>query len=319
MPVHNLLCVLDWGLGHASRSLALADQLRSAGQTVSWAAAGPALTMLRRERPGETLHELPAYAVRYYGDNMVWNVARQLTKWARVIRAERRAVARIVAGGGIDRIISDSRFGCRHPAVRSVFMTHQLRPITGFAPADWVYHHLLARFDEHWVPDEQGPDGRGLLSGRLSDPSGFPDVKFIGPLSRLPAGETAGAVDVLLLLSGPEPARTRFEYRLIRRFAASGRSVVLVRGLPADRSAPAVPAHWRVLPYADAPTLSGLLATAGLIVCRSGYSTLMDLRQLGRTAELHPTPGQTEQLYLAERWREMDHSPSSSSARRMRR
>jgi len=36
------------------------------------------------------------------------------------------------------------------------------------------------------------------------------------------------------------------------------------------------------------------------IICRSGYSTIMDLHALGRTAEFIPTPGQTEQVYLAQ-------------------
>ena len=38
------------------------------------------------------------------------------------------------------------------------------------------------------------------------------------------------------------------------------------------------------------------------IVARSGYSTIMDLEVLGvlAKAELHPTPGQSEQEYLAD-------------------
>ncbi|MEO1714790.1 MAG: glycosyltransferase, partial [Bacteroidota bacterium] len=36
-----------------------------------------------------------------------------------------------------------------------------------------------------------------------------------------------------------------------------------------------------------------------LVVCRSGYSSLMDLKVLGKKALLIPTPGQTEQEYLA--------------------
>jgi UDP-N-acetylglucosamine:LPS N-acetylglucosamine transferase len=43
-----------------------------------------------------------------------------------------------------------------------------------------------------------------------------------------------------------------------------------------------------------------LIREAGIIVCRPGYSTLMDLAALGRNAVLVPTPGQTEQEYLAE-------------------
>jgi hypothetical protein len=48
--------------------------------------------------------------------------------------------------------------------------------------------------------------------------------------------------------------------------------------------------------------LSWALAEAGTVVCRSGYSTLLDLAVLGRTAVLVPTPGQPEQEDLARHW-----------------
>ena len=45
--------------------------------------------------------------------------------------------------------------------------------------------------------------------------------------------------------------------------------------------------------------MAGVILSAKYIICRSGYSTLMDLMALGRKALLVPTPGQTEQEYLA--------------------
>jgi hypothetical protein len=48
--------------------------------------------------------------------------------------------------------------------------------------------------------------------------------------------------------------------------------------------------------------LAWALAEAGTVVCRSGYSTLLDLAVLGRTAVLVPTPGQPEQEDLARHW-----------------
>ena len=39
---------------------------------------------------------------------------------------------------------------------------------------------------------------------------------------------------------------------------------------------------------------------ARLIVSRSGYTTMMELAELGKRALLIPTPGQTEQEYLAD-------------------
>ena len=39
------------------------------------------------------------------------------------------------------------------------------------------------------------------------------------------------------------------------------------------------------------------------ILCRSGYTTIMDLAKLGKKAFFIPTPGQYEQEYLAEKFK----------------
>jgi predicted glycosyltransferase len=52
--------------------------------------------------------------------------------------------------------------------------------------------------------------------------------------------------------------------------------------------------------FLGGPALSEALAGSALVLCRSGYSTLMDLARLGKRAVLVPTPGQSEQKYLGE-------------------
>jgi UDP-N-acetylglucosamine:LPS N-acetylglucosamine transferase len=42
------------------------------------------------------------------------------------------------------------------------------------------------------------------------------------------------------------------------------------------------------------------MARADLVISRSGYTTLMDLVALDRSALIIPTPGQAEQEYLAD-------------------
>jgi UDP-N-acetylglucosamine:LPS N-acetylglucosamine transferase len=55
----------------------------------------------------------------------------------------------------------------------------------------------------------------------------------------------------------------------------------------------------------NAKDLSQLMINAPTIVCRSGYSTLMDLQHLQKKNYiLVPTPGQDEQEYLAQYWNE---------------
>jgi UDP-N-acetylglucosamine transferase subunit ALG13 len=278
--------------------LALAGRLRAEGDRISWASSGPAAAMLRRELPGEAIHELPPYRVTYPSKRMGWNVARQAWHWRRTIRGERRRCRELVEELGVDRIVSDSRFGCYVRGVPGIFLTHQLHPITHFAPASALYNWHLRRFDEFWVPDHASPD---RLSGKLSSRQGYDRVSYIGPLSRLrPRPGIVEPYEMLVLLSGPEPMRTRLEQLIIAQLPAETKGVKIVRGLP--KSAP--PLRWadgEVLAYADTPTLAALITSARYVVARSGYSTLMDLRALHKPAILIPTPGQTEQQYLAQR------------------
>ena len=297
----NLLCVLDWGLGHATRSLALAERLRAEGEIIHWASSGRARQVLVDALPAGTLvHQLPAYNVRYPTGNMPINVALQLPRWLATIGREHRRTKALVKKLGVERIISDSRFGCYYPEIPAVFLTHQLHPITHSRPVSWLYRKWLRRcFTEFWVPDF--PDQR--LSGRLSDQRGYPDVKYIGPLSRLrPVTAEAETFDTIALLSGPEPMRGRLEARLTERLRATPGRHLLVRGVPSARP-PATMGVLTVRDYADGDFLSAHLPSAQRIICRPGYSTLMDLASLGISAELEliPTPGQTEQVYLANR------------------
>ena len=295
---HTLICCLDWGLGHAARSLALARQLRAdPGLRISWASSGPAAEMLRREMPDTEIHVLPGYRVTYPSKRMVWNVARQAYYWHRTIRAEQKETAQLVKRLGVDRIVSDSRFGCHSAAVHSVFLTHQLQPITHFAPASAAYRWQLGHFDEFWVPDHPGHD---RLSGKLSDTAGFENVQYIGPLPHIMPREGVAGYDLLALLSGPEPMRTRLERIILPQLEGLDISSKLVRGLPQPTD-PLAGSRIETFDFTDTATLSGLLTAARFVIARPGYSTLMDLRALGKKAILIPTPGQTEQEYLAQR------------------
>lgn len=293
----NLLCILDWGLGHASRSLALLRALEEIGEQTFLASCGRARIFLENERPDLTVHDLPAYDVRYPTKNMPLNVALQLPNWLRTIIREKRRTAALVQELSIDRIISDSRFGCYHPTVESVMLTHQLHPIFNFGPMSWAYVQYLRRFHECWVPDT----AERLLSGILADPRGYRSVRFIGPLSRLqPQPVAPENWQTLTLLSGPEPMRGRLEKELLQQLRSIPGPHLFIRGLP-EGEAVEHTGDIVVMPFADGDFLARQLPAARYIICRSGYSTLMDLAALSLTAKviLIPTPGQTEQEFLA--------------------
>jgi UDP-N-acetylglucosamine transferase subunit ALG13 len=106
-------------------------------------------------------------------------------------------------------------------------------------------------------------------------------------------------IDLLILLSGPEPQRTILEKRLWGQLGAFPGKVVLVRGLPLgglplEGAQPGV----QVYDHLPAKELNEVMSGAKLVLARAGYSTVMDLVRLGKKAILIPTPGQTEQAYL---------------------
>ena len=58
--MHVLVAALDWGLGHAARSVPLVRYIRSLGHRVSLASNGQAACLWREEFPDLEVHELPA-------------------------------------------------------------------------------------------------------------------------------------------------------------------------------------------------------------------------------------------------------------------
>ncbi|TXF88321.1 hypothetical protein FUA23_15180 [Neolewinella aurantiaca] len=304
----TLLCILDWGLGHASRSLALANALEEAGEAVFFASCGRAKKFIESERPGTKVYELPGYNVTYPTRSMPLNVALQFPRWMVTIWRERRCCATLVQELRIDRIVSDNRFGCYVPRTRSVFLTHQLHPITNSRLVSRIYRAYLQRFDEFWVPDFA--EAKHRVSGQLSGRRNYGHVQYIGPLSRLSAGMAeqqergVSVLTVMALLSGPEPMRTQLEAIVVAQLSTVPGNHVLVRGLPGSANhLPDLPNNITVYDFADAALLSRLLPAAEHIICRSGYSTLMDVYAVttGKKLILVPTPGQTEQVYLAKR------------------
>lgn len=299
-----IIAVLDWGLGHASRCIPLIRQLQQEGHQVLAASSGPALDLLKAECPDLPTHSLPAYRVRYPNPRMWWNILRQGPRIAWVIRQEQRAFRQLIRQEQPDFLISDGRFGAYHPEVRSIWLAHQLHIQY---PQQWIadtlnffYHrYIRVHFTEVWVPDQEEPN---KLAGKLSNPIPQLPHRYLGALSRfrsLPS-PSSFTYDWLALLSGPEPQRSRLEQRLRQQLA--GRKALIVRGVPGRTTIQQLDAHLSVVDWLHGAQLAQQVQQAQRIVCRSGYSSLMDLQRWQKVALLIPTPGQTEQLYLAQYW-----------------
>lgn len=274
---------------------------------------GRSLAFWRKEFPGLPSRVLPDYAIRYApGPLLLPSLLLSIPRLASVRSAEYRLVQSW--RDDFDAVVSDNRFGCALRGKRSIFLTHQLhlaaprRLEVGEPLAEWMMARLLAPFDEIWIPDHQ----RDGLSGKLGHPlrpERFPTLRWIGPLSRFSDTSDApspwsGPWDMLGLISGPEPSRTSFERDLRRALQRIPGRHLIVRGMPhlPLPPGPSDATGMQEVPHLSTPDLAAALRGAGRIVTRGGYSTLMDLEQLGvldGRCVLVPTPGQTEQEYLA--------------------
>lgn len=301
-----LVAPLDWGLGHATRCIPVICTLKKAGHDVWLAGEGPQEQLLRQVFPELPFLQLPGYRVKYgrSAAGTTWKLVKQLPAIKRAIKAENRWLDRAHREHRFDMVISDNRFGLYHPGIRSVFITHQLWIIHPWGKwasqimQRWNYAQIK-NFSECWVPDVKESPG---LAGILSHPAKMPavPVKYIGPLSRLSAQPTATKPGHLFIsISGPEPQRSILENEVMKQIAHYPGSACIVRGLPNHDSFIPSTSSIRIYNHLNTAEYEKEMAMAETVVSRSGYSTVMDIMAMGKNAVLIPTPGQTEQEYLA--------------------
>ncbi len=298
-----LVAPLDWGLGHAARCIPIIHTI-SPHAEVFLAGEGAVVRILQEAFPQLPVLALPGYRVGYSRTkkNFTLKLLIQLPKIAGAIRKENKWLGEMVEQYHFDVVISDNRFGLYHPATTCIYISHQLQIQTGFPFLDhlvqkWHYSYIN-RFWECWVPDNAGKEN---LAGNLSHPAVMPrcPVHYIGLLSRLKLTIATAQYDYILLVSGPEPQRSLFEAILLKLFNNSAYSFLLVRGLPGHSTLPPTSDNGTAVNHLPAPELAQAIQQSNMVIARSGYSTMMDLVTLKKKALLVPTPGQTEQEYLA--------------------
>ena len=299
-----LICVLNWGIGHAARVVPIIRLLLKYGQTVYLASDGDALVFLRKEFPDLEYCELPGYDPVYPKGSrgMIGKMLFQLPKFSAAIKQEHLIVERIVKEKRIDIVISDNRYGCFSNRVRSILITHQINiqmpSFYGFLEPFVNYYNWrqIKKFFRVWVPDFR--DDRNI-TGNLTS-SNTVGRRYIGQLSRMEhMPNTEHKYDLLVLISGPEPQRTSFENLMRRQLYNYHGSSLLVKGKPTGSSEIVTVGRLSEVDFLGSEDLNLAMEQSDMVVCRSGYSTIMDLAKLGKSAILVPTPGQTEQVYLA--------------------
>ncbi len=313
-----MIAPLNWGLGHASRCIPLVQRELAAGNRVTLAGDGESLALLRKHFPDLPILHLPKLNLRYTaGTSQVGAMFRALPRILWWIWQDHRELQRILSYQHFDTIISDNRF-CFYTKSRmangerrtpyTIYITHQLmikmpRGLRWLEPiAHWLHGRVIRRYDECWIPDYA--DTVHNLSGDLSHKYALPkNARFIGPLSRFEQVETPShgvSTGVVAVLSGLEPHRSLLEKDLLEQY--KDKELLLIRGKVNEPFCKLQRGKITIVPYLSDAELIPALLGAEKIIARSGYTTIMDLATLGilHKAELIPTPGQTEQEYLAE-------------------
>lgn len=298
---------LDWGLGHSTRCIPLINYLNLIGCDVIIAAEGLQQALLQAELPHLQFAKLRGYRITFSTNRRktLLKIIFQIPKILIAINYENRWLKQFLLLNKIGLVISDNRYGLYNKQVKSVFITHQLSIKTPFGKLfermlRKINYHFINKFRECWIPDY---DGKQNMGGELSHPPRMPliPIRYLGRLSRIVGEQSASPQNSLLvMLSGPEPQRSIFEDKLLSQLKLLTIPVILVRGLPGKKGLPEHTSENLVIfNHLPAAALNESINKAGIIISRSGYSTVMDLIGLKKKIIFVPTPGQAEQEYLA--------------------
>ncbi|MDD4234877.1 MAG: glycosyltransferase family protein [Bacteroidales bacterium] len=301
-----LYAILDWGIGHATRSKPVIEYLINNNCEIILAGSGRSAKYLRRVFPDLTFLDLPDYGIHYSKrGSQIPTILSQAYNIYSAFKKEHKLINNIIDTYSIDIIISDNRFGVYSKHCKSFYITHQLNfKLKGIYRAfektvAYVHKFVINKFDFVLIPDNDNSS----IAGKISKSDKLKKkIHYLGPLSRFNYCNkdkyNISKDFVLFLLSGPEPQRSILEELLKKIIKRIDKEVIIVRGLPDGNNAEEGDGI-RIIDFADESYLQSLIINAQLIVCRSGYSTIMDLWTLQKKALLVPTPGQPEQEYLA--------------------
>lgn len=303
-----LFAILNWGLGHASRSVPFIQYLQSLEYKIIICTDGQVVDFLENELDNIIYEFLPSYNIHYSSNSMGWNMVVQSPKIFRTYMSEKHVFNGLVNKYKPSACISDNRYGCITTKVPSFFLGHQWNILNSSFQiqiiASKINQFFIRKFDALLIPDIKN-DG---LSGKLTENITGISFYHLGFLSRFkrPSNGLKKEFDAIAILSGPEPKRTLIEKKLTNYFRAFAQNkYALIRGTKENPSGQ-IPSNTLVYNIADTSKLASLIQKSNLLFTRSGYSSMMDYLTLGVTSMiLIPTKGQTEQEYLAHRLAEI--------------
>lgn len=298
-----LISPLDWGMGHASRIIPIIELLITKGHNVIIASNGLQRRLLESSFPKLVFIDIVDYNIFLSKGNIqLRTLFFQIPKILRVIKKEHLQLKLIIDKYNIDIVISDNRYGLYNKKVKSIFITHQtyikIPKTISFLEKylNKINTNYINKFDVCWIPDFEGNIN---LTGDLSHQNDkIVNKRYIGVLSRFNKIDSEVIDnDVLVIISGLEPQRSIFENIIEQRLGDTNYKVIIVRGVQHEKES--LYGNIDYISFANTEELNKLIYKSKHLISRSGYSSIMDYVKLHKTAIIIPTPGQTEQEYIA--------------------
>lgn len=286
-----LISVLNWGMGHVSRSIGIIYQLIKQENTVIIACDDSQKKIFSEYFPELQFISHEGYPFQFDGKgNFRWDLTKRLSKLKTRLTEERKQVTSYVGQHNIDVVLSDHRYGFLSKDVPSVFITHQVNlPVKWYEKiVDSFHKRLMSSFRFIWVLDFD--DSR--LAGRLSQVDKNDKCIHIGPYSRFMLYDKviSKSATQLLVASGPIIYAQLFVDNQLDKQSAVNLKVIAPTDVVVPREFERVANNWHSQDQA--------FLVAQKIISRPGYSTIMDAHFLECETEFYPTPGQEEQIYL---------------------
>lgn len=300
-PLKIFISPLDWGLGHTTRCIPIAKELNKQGHSIFFGVNNTQRALLEQELDFVNFIKFEGYNIKYpKKGNMAFKMLLESPKILSRIRKEQKELNKLIGIHQFDLIISDNRFGLHSNKAACIYITHQIN-IQGPKQLLKLLHNshgkYIKKYSSCWIPDSGNNKN---LGGKLSHDNIHNNCKYIGPITRFdkPATSTNEDIEYLGIISGPEPQRSKFEKQLISELQSIDKKCAIIGGSPETSESKTIE-NIEYFPHLDSEEFYNLVCRSEKILCRSGYSSIMDFSMLQKPVHFIPTAGQTEQEYLA--------------------
>ncbi len=298
-----LISPLNWGIGHATRLVPIIKELKKKHK-ITLAADGKSFFFLKKEFSDINIIKAPKLKIKYsfFRFFMPVKILLIFPKLISFYFKNQKWIKKHIKNRDIDVIISDNRFGFFSKKIKSIFITHQIYIEAKnkiLKKIIFIVNRLnIQKYNECWIPDDKNLK----ISGNLSNSAKIKiPCKRIGILSRFNDEKIRNKqkkYNFVVIISGPEPQRSIFQKKIINILTKIDAKTLILTGELSKK-------HYKknkniiIKTHLTTSELQKIIISAEIIIARSGYSTIMDLLKLKKTAILVPTPAQTEQEYLA--------------------